>query len=42
MEKTEKKSDRKVVVPGETIVTGEDYLPGENTRREGKDIVAGN
>lgn len=31
---------RKIVVPGEVIVSGEDYLPGENTRREGNDIVA--
>jgi len=33
-------SKRKVVVPGETIVDGEDYLPGEGTRREGSKIVA--
>lgn len=32
---------RKVVVPGEIIVTGEDFLPGEGTRREGEHIVAG-
>lgn len=32
---------RKIVVPGETIVKGEEYLPGESTRREGEDIVAG-
>jgi exosome complex component RRP4 len=31
---------RKIVVPGEIIVTGEDYLPGEGTRREGEHIVA--
>ncbi len=31
---------RKIVVPGEIIFSGEDYLPGENTRREGSDIVA--
>lgn len=34
-------TDRKVVVPGETIVSGEDYLPGDSTRRDGDDIVAG-
>ncbi len=29
--------DRKVVIPGEEIATGEDYLPGEGTeKREGK------
>lgn len=31
---------RKVVVPGEVIVSGEDYLPSEGARREGNDIVA--
>ena len=31
---------RKAVVPGEVIITGEDYLPGEGTKRHGNDIVA--
>ncbi len=31
---------RRVVVPGEVIISGEDYLPSEGTRREGKDILA--
>ena len=31
---------REIVVPGEKIVSGEDYLPGDNTRREGKDIFS--
>jgi exosome complex component RRP4 len=31
---------REVVVPGEVIVKGEDYLPGEGTRREGENVVA--
>lgn len=31
---------RKVVVPGEIISSGEDFLPGEGTRREGINIVA--
>jgi len=31
---------RRIVVPGEVIVEGEDYLPGEFTRREGSKIVA--
>ena len=31
---------RKVVVPGEVIVSGEDFLPGEGARREGNDVVA--
>jgi exosome complex component RRP4 len=36
----ESSKKRKVVVPGEVIVTGEDYLPSDGTRREGSDIVA--
>jgi exosome complex component RRP4 len=31
---------RKIVVPGEIIVSGEDYLPGDGTRREGDHVVA--
>ncbi len=31
---------RKVVVPGEVIVSGEDYLPGEGARRDGDNVVA--
>jgi len=31
---------REIVVPGETIVTGEDYLPSDGTRREGEDVKA--
>lgn len=31
---------RKVVVPGEIIVSGEDFLAGEGTRREGNNILA--
>ncbi|MEK6933622.1 MAG: exosome complex RNA-binding protein Rrp4 [Nanoarchaeota archaeon] len=31
---------RKIVVPGEIIISGEDYLPGEGTRREGDHVVA--
>ena len=33
-------SKRSVVVPGEVIVSGEDYLPGEGVRREGEHVVA--
>lgn len=32
--------DRKIVIPGEIIISGEDYLPGEGTEKKGKDIVA--
>jgi exosome complex component RRP4 len=31
---------RRVVVPGEIIVTGEDYLPGDGARRVGQDVLA--
>ena len=31
---------RIVVVPGEVIVSGEDYLPGEGTKRSGDNILA--
>jgi exosome complex component RRP4 len=34
------KEKRKIVVPGEVIISGEDYLPGEGTRREDDDIIA--
>jgi len=34
------KKPRKVVIPGEVIVSGLNYLPGDGTRREGNDIVA--
>jgi len=32
--------ERKIVIPGETIIQGDDYLPGDGARREDKDIVA--
>jgi len=43
-EESEDSSDfvkRFIVVPGETIVEGEDYLPGEGTKRVGIKIIAG-
>lgn len=36
----ESKEERKIVTPGEVIETGSDFLPGEGTRRDGKDIVS--
>ena len=39
-EETYEKSERKLVIPGETIVSGDDYLPGDFTRKEGDNIVA--
>jgi len=31
---------RIVVIPGEVIASGEDFLPGEGARREGNDVIA--
>lgn len=31
---------RRIVIPGEVVATGANYLPGEGTRREGNDILA--
>ncbi len=36
----EVKQDRKLVIPGETIISGEEYLPGDFTRKEGIEIIA--
>ena len=33
-------TDRKIVIPGEVLFQGEDYLPGEGTEKRGEDIVA--
>jgi len=38
-EKTEKQK-RNVVIPGEVIVSGKDYLPGDGTRREEEEIIS--
>ncbi|MBU1252359.1 MAG: exosome complex protein Rrp4 [Nanoarchaeota archaeon] len=32
--------ERKIVIPGELIVAGEEYLPGEGTEKNGSEIVA--
>ena len=34
------KQERKLVIPGEIIISGEDYLPGEFTRKENDNIIA--
>ena len=34
------KIDRQVVIPGEVIIEGEDYLPGDGTEKRGKEIVS--
>ena len=31
---------RKIVVPGEVIASGEDYLPGDGSRRDGNDVIS--
>jgi len=33
-------TERKIVIPGEMIVKGEDYLPGEGTEKRGDEVVA--
>ena len=33
-------ADRKIVVPGEVITKGDDYLPGEGTEKVGEEIIA--
>ncbi len=33
-------SERKIVIPGEAIYSGDDYLPGEGTEKKGNDIIA--
>ncbi len=33
-------TERKIVIPGEVIVKGENYLPGEGTEKRKEDIVA--
>ncbi|MBT4258180.1 KH domain-containing protein [archaeon] len=33
-------TERKIIVPGEIIVSGDEYLPGEGTEKNGNDIIA--
>src|SRR3989344_5722562 len=33
-------TERKIVIPGEVIFSGEDYLPGKGTEKKGNEIVA--
>jgi len=35
------KEKRQIVVPGETIVSGNEFLPGDGAYRDGADVVAG-
>lgn len=36
----EKENKREIVIPGEVIFSGEDYLPGDGTEKRGEDIIA--
>ncbi|MFH1053211.1 MAG: exosome complex RNA-binding protein Rrp4 [Candidatus Woesearchaeota archaeon] len=40
IEEIQEKQERKLVIPGETVVTGDDHLPGDFTRKEGDKIIA--
>jgi exosome complex component RRP4 len=40
IETSEENVKREVVIPGEVIVKGEDYLPSDGTRREGENVLA--
>lgn len=40
-ENTKNQEKREIAIPGEIIVSGKEYLPGDGTRREGENIVAG-
>ncbi len=39
-EKIEEKQEKKLVIPGEVMAEGEDFLPGENTEKVGSNIIA--
>ncbi len=34
------KEERQIVIPGETIVKGKEFLPGDNVYREGEEVIA--
>ena len=38
--KNSKISTRKIIIPGETIVSGNNFLPGEGTEKSGEEILA--
>ena len=39
-EEIEEKNKREIAIPGEIIVSGKEYLPGDGTRREQDNIIA--
>jgi len=41
IEEVKEEKKREITIPGEKIVSGKEYLPGDGTRRENDDIVAG-
>jgi exosome complex component RRP4 len=40
VDKLEEKKERKIVLPGDVLVSGMNFLPGDNTARKGKDIIS--
>jgi len=38
--KSNSHKERKLVIPGETIISGDEYLPGDFTRKEGSEVIA--
>jgi exosome complex RNA-binding protein Rrp4 len=36
----ENSEERQIVIPGENIVSGDNFLPGEGAYRDGNDVVA--
>lgn len=40
IEEREKEVKREIVAPGEVLAAGDEFLPGDGTRREGKEIIA--
>jgi exosome complex component RRP4 len=39
-EGSNEKVERKLVIPGEVIISGDDFLPGDFTKKEGNDIIS--
>lgn len=40
VDKLEEKKERHIVLPGDILVSGMNFLPGDNTMRKGKDIIS--
>src|SRR3989338_10406606 len=39
-EEIDEKAERRLVIPGEVIASGDSFLPGDFTRKEGNDVIA--